>query len=357
MKRPRKQARRGRRSKKAPLPRKKRLERRATPPGFFESPPEMESVGSPAFARHETFAPRFGWLKKGFDGAGSESKLFLLTDAHLRLGVGKNMARSIRYWCHATGLLDERPIPGKRGTASTPSAFGTLLLGENGWDPFLEDPASLWLLHWKLVRYPTVAAFWHFAFTLLSEVEFSTDSLAADTEAYFKGRLQSDRVVYAAFEKDANCLVRMYADAADSPEAFSEESIHSPFADLGLIRRSASSGARRSDRYRFEVGRKLSLPASHVAASCLEFASRVAPGAQTIALSRLLSDPGSPGMAFKLGESALIGYLEEAELLTKQLHFGDAGGLVQLSFDGRPSTLATSLLAAYYAKVSKRAAA
>jgi hypothetical protein len=56
---------------------------------------------APVFARHETFAVRSGWLKKGFDAASDDEAIFLDDDAPLRLGVGKNMVRAIRYWCHA----------------------------------------------------------------------------------------------------------------------------------------------------------------------------------------------------------------------------------------------------------------
>jgi hypothetical protein len=62
------------------------------------------------FARHETFHPRFGWLKKGFDRASEDSEVFLREDAPVQLGVGKNMVRSIRYWCVAFKLLaDDQP--------------------------------------------------------------------------------------------------------------------------------------------------------------------------------------------------------------------------------------------------------
>ena len=46
---------------------------------------------NPIFARHETFHPRFGWLKKGFDAAVEEPEVFLREDAPVQLGVGKNI--------------------------------------------------------------------------------------------------------------------------------------------------------------------------------------------------------------------------------------------------------------------------
>lgn len=92
------------------------------------------------FARHETFHPRFGWLKKGFDAAKKNSEIFLQEDATVHLGVGKNMVRSIRYWCNTFKVLE----------GDKPSEFGSKLLDDRGWDPFCENPASLWLLHWNL---------------------------------------------------------------------------------------------------------------------------------------------------------------------------------------------------------------
>src|SRR6266508_2474489 len=65
----------------------------------------------PTFARHETFHPRFGWLKKGFDAASRHPDVFLRDDATVLLGVGKNMVRAIRYWCLAFKILYEVPSP------------------------------------------------------------------------------------------------------------------------------------------------------------------------------------------------------------------------------------------------------
>jgi len=110
----------------------------------------QNTVLSPIFARHETFHPRFGWLKKGFDAVCGDPDIFLAEDAHIQLGVGKNMAKSIRYWCKAFKLTDDSGI----------TEFGQQLLSEDGFDPYLEDSASLWLLHWQLLKPPCWATAW-----------------------------------------------------------------------------------------------------------------------------------------------------------------------------------------------------
>ncbi len=65
-------------------------------------------------------------------------------DAVVKLGVGKNMVSSIRYWMKVFDILDSK---------DTLTEFGTRLLDtEHGYDPYLEDDASLWLLHYKLIK-------------------------------------------------------------------------------------------------------------------------------------------------------------------------------------------------------------
>ena len=55
-----------------------------------------------SFSGHETFILRSNWLKKAYDILQEQPDLFFLEDAFVRLGVGKNMAQSIRFWGRAS---------------------------------------------------------------------------------------------------------------------------------------------------------------------------------------------------------------------------------------------------------------
>ena len=94
------------------------------------------------FSGHESFQCRQLWLKKGYDFV-LNNKNFNDEDAVVHLGVGKNMVSSIRFWMKAFNVLtlDDKLTD-----------FGKNLLDDNGYDPFLEDEASLWLLHYQLVK-------------------------------------------------------------------------------------------------------------------------------------------------------------------------------------------------------------
>lgn len=91
------------------------------------------------FSGHESFHCRPFWLKKGFDYL--ESNDSFGDQSAVEIGVGKNMVGSIRFWLKAFDLVDEN---------DKPLELAVRLFENNGWDPFLEDEATLWLLHYKL---------------------------------------------------------------------------------------------------------------------------------------------------------------------------------------------------------------
>jgi hypothetical protein len=107
----------------------------------------MVAAGQHSFSGHETFPFRYPWLKKGFDAVREDGDIFLRDDAVTLLGVGKNMVRSIRHWCLAAGVIAENKDAGPKLRSTE---FGRLLLADGGLDPYLEDPATLWLLHWRI---------------------------------------------------------------------------------------------------------------------------------------------------------------------------------------------------------------
>lgn len=98
------------------------------------------------FSGHQTFAFRHGWLEKGVKFVTAHG-VFSQDDAIVGLGVGKNMVESIRYWCQMTGVIT---VANQKDGTDQVTGFAHHLLDDAGWDPFLEDDASLWLLHWQL---------------------------------------------------------------------------------------------------------------------------------------------------------------------------------------------------------------
>ena len=132
-----------------------------------------------SFAGHETFPFRYTWLRKAIDLVASDPEGFGREDAMVRLGVGKNMVRSMRHWGMATGVIEEDPtVENNRGRSLRATEFGNRLLGADGWDPYLEDQGSIWLLHARLVSASDWATTWYWVFNHLPQPEFTKAELS-----------------------------------------------------------------------------------------------------------------------------------------------------------------------------------
>lgn len=93
------------------------------------------------FSGHESFPCKSLWLKKGYDFVVSGNS-FNSPEAVIGLGVGKNMVASIRYWMKAFGVMKNDEV----------TSLGKYLFdNKEGKDCYIEDIATLWLLHFTLV--------------------------------------------------------------------------------------------------------------------------------------------------------------------------------------------------------------
>ena len=123
------------------------------------------------FSGHETFACRYAWLPKAVTALEAKPTLFTdEDDAMVALGVGKNMVRAIRFWVDATHVAEQsKTAPGLEVTS-----LGHELLGKDGFDPYLEDVQTLWLVHWELstsVDQPLFA--WHYMLNYWHRPDFT----------------------------------------------------------------------------------------------------------------------------------------------------------------------------------------
>ena len=265
-----------------------------------------------SFSGHQTFPFRYAWLPKGVSAARSDPEVFSRPDALVRLGVGKNMVASIRFWCDALGLLEVR----RRTCSLTP--LGELLFGSgpihddrnpapdstlSGADPYLEDPGTLWLLHWQLASRPYPASTWFLAFTRWSESVFTREELARWLSRCASESLSS-RCSFNSIRRDVDVFLSTYTLAQRGQRHQFEDGFDCPLAELGLIRR--------FDRghYTFERGARPSLPDEILAYALADFWQDRAADQETLPVERVLFGPGSPGAAFKLGDRDMASILE-----------------------------------------------
>ena len=284
------------------------------------------------FAGHETFALRYGWLKKAVDCLEADCDIFSKDEAIVKLGVGKNMVKSIKHWALATKIFEET----KRGLSL--SYLGKRLFGE--WDPFLEDPASLWLVHWLLTTNPSKAALWFIIFNKYPRPDFTKNQLL-EFALELTGKYNI-KVLNTTISRDIDCFIRTYLSTKGSKN-YIEEIFYCPLNELTII-----SQLHDGESYQFNIGFKHSLPEHIVGYAMLNYIVDAQNSRKTISVSDCLYGEGSPGQVFKLDENSLVEYIEALHKLTDgAIELDETAGLKQLySKKEYPSI---ELLNSYYA--------
>lgn len=279
-----------------------------------------------SFSGHETFVFRYTWLKKAVDAVKADAKVFGQEDSIVTLGVGKNMVRSIRHWGLATGILEEEPK--SRGTVMSVSRFGDFLFGDrssNGVDPFLEDPNTLWLLHWSLLTNAVRSTTWQWAFNRLPSNEFTRESLYQSLEDELL-RLNLRPPSENTLRRDIEVFVRTYLSARSARGGMVEDSLDCPLTELGLLEEFSGTNLLSIRR-----GPKSTLSRRVFAYCLLDFWNKTAPATKTLAFSEVAYSRDSPGVVFKLDENSIIEYLETLETATDgALGYVESAGLKQV---------------------------
>ena len=248
------------------------------------------------FSGHETFPLRLLWLRKAYDAVsefedGAPRSLFIDPAAIIRFGVGRNMVTSIRHWALACDIIEEGD------GYYLPTALGDFLFGVNGRDPFMENAATAWLVHWLVAGHAERTTTWYWAFNYLNSQTFNHEVLAEPIFVFCKER-KRERTTATTIKRDVECFVRSYVPRTGGK--FSDDMMEPLLAELGLIR---SAGPK---SFAFRRGSKPGLPDGIIHFALLDFWKRFAPETRTLAVETIAFEPGAPGRVFKLDEHSLV---------------------------------------------------
>ncbi len=261
----------------------------------------------PQFSGHETFPLRYGWLKKVYDRVaetedqpGNRAACWD-HNAIARFGVGKNMVASMRHWAKATGVIHEPETSSVRTTE-----LGALLFGPEGIDPYMEHPATLWLIHWQLAAREEKTT-WFWAFSHYPAVTFERDGLIKRLD-----RLARDRSwpqpAGTTIRNDVACFIRTYVARQLSGKTGYDDALESPLTELGLIK-----AIGKKDGFRFVRGPKTTLGDGVFTYALIAFWSGYAPNVATLSFEAIAHAPGGPGRVFLFDENDVADRLARLE--------------------------------------------
>jgi hypothetical protein len=296
------------------------------------------------FTGHESFACRYAWLPKAYRELDINPSFFADEDkAMVRLGVGKNMVRSIRFWVEVMGVAAPT---GSRSFDLTP--FGRAVLAEDGFDPFLEDVRTLWLLHWNIATNKNPLFAWQFLLFSwpFGELTRSEALAALRREAHRVNAVHSD--VTLGIHLDV--FLHTYVPPRMVKGGF-EQALDSPLAELELLQqvgeRRVDGSSRREPSYSFRREPKPEVTKA-VFEYCLDdFWRRYKETDSTLAFRDVAMTAHSVGQVFKLPEDDVRGRLDTYAMSESSAPFRYQPSAVQgLIFRRNPN--ARDFLAAVY---------
>jgi hypothetical protein len=309
------------------------------------------------FTGHDTFPLRYGWLFKAVNHLNSNGKFSSSDEGSIRqsiveLGVGKNMVKAIQYWAEACNVIHSERSNNLFTHAV--SQNGEYLFGgehlEDGRDPYLELPGSIWLVHfWLNFNVEHLTAYRYF-FNFANVQHFEKTKLIADCFEDAKKLVDSELGNISTIKKDIDCFLNTYSKklkATPSKKSINIDEDHfiSPLSELNLIQDNGGGF------YISNLSERPELPIEIFTYALLEFfkTETVDSKVSTVDFDSLLSKPCSPGRIFRLSESGLGQKLDEVQGFTdNNISWVDSLGLRQVNVSEYAKTNSTHYLNQYY---------
>jgi len=292
-----------------------------------------KSIKKLTFSGHETFHCRQLWLKKGYDFVKNGYK-FTDNEAVVILGVGKNMVSAISFWMKAFNLID------KDGNTTEIADY---LFSSDGKDPYLEDEASLWLLHYHLVNHG-LASIYDLIFNDLrkEKIEFTKDNFLSFAERKLT-ELGVTNFNQKTVSTDFDVLTKMYTRTTEQVKD-KEDTFSGLLTDLNLIQEEKKT----TSLYSVPNERRTNIPEEIILYTILDKDDFQ----NSISLNTLFQERNQAGSVFAIKKNSLMEKLESlANNPTYKKYgvtFSDNAGIKELQFTSKPNKF--DILNDYYGK-------
>jgi hypothetical protein len=266
------------------------------------------------FSGHESFHCRQLWLKKGYDFIKS-GKSFTQEDAVVTLGVGKNMVTAIKFWLKAFNIINAQ---------EELTEFATFLFGNQGFDPYLEDDQSLWLLHYYLIK-TNFSSVYSLIFN-----EFRKEKIQFTKENFQAYALRKFGTVnIKTIGDDFDVFKKMYLNKPEDNKQ-TEDSFLGLLADLQLLR-SFEKGT-----YQINNSPRPTLTKNVFLFSILDNENF----GISVSLHSLENDENSPGVVFALSREDLLDKISTlVEEESDWISYNDQAGIKELQFKSKRAPL------------------
>ncbi|NRB62245.1 MAG: DUF4007 family protein [Saprospiraceae bacterium] len=313
------------------------------------------------FTGHDTFPLRYGWLYKAANYLKTNDKFPSSDDkgeirnAIINFGVGKNMVKAIKYWAEYTQIIDTTKNAG-RVIKHEMTAEGKYLFGNKdceGKDPYLEQVASIWLLHFWLNFNDNYLTAYRYFFNYSNVQHFEKTKLVVDCTESAKKLVTNEIGNESTLKKDIDCFLNTYckkfkSTAAKKKLTIDEDHFTSPLSELNLIQDNGGGF------YVSDLVERPELPIQIFIYALIRFTKLETQDSNinSIDFESLLTKPFSPGRIFRLSESGLGQKLDEAQVFSEgEISWIDSLGLRQVKVETTSMNSPDSYLDKFYGNI------
>lgn len=242
---------------------------------------------------HESFALREGWITKGLAAVKANPMVFSENSGADELGVGSNMAKSIRFWLTTANLIDEGK---KNGTKLTKVAE---MIYE--YDLCIGDTFTLGLIHYLLVQNHDKLTSWNVFFNQVDVDDFTKEELTEILNRLICEEGNLSEISARSLSDDVSCMLQMYTRQVQADYDPEEKKI-SPFAGLALMKKEG-------DKFRKNQPDRECIDKYLIFYILTDIFNNEQ--TESISIDELMKMPNGPAKIFNLKRFRLVEYLDQ----------------------------------------------
>lgn len=259
-----------------------------------------------AYGQHQSFYLRDRWLNKAMRHLRNDNRFFYDKEAFEKMGLGKNMVQSLRYWVVATGVVEE-VFNEDRKKIHLITKFGEILYG---FDKFIKFQDTASIIHYHMCRSPEPSTAWYWFFNELKETMITKENLIQE---FINWVNENEIKTFStnSLKKDIDCLIKLYTAGQSNIDP--EEVIQSPLSKINILEE------------RKGIIHKRNLPISKVGLNALMYVLldyKQSNNLDTVSVDELVAQKGLWGNVFNMNRSTIVNALTELSMHAKYpLHF------------------------------------
>jgi hypothetical protein len=250
------------------------------------------------YGQHQSFYLRDRWLNKAIRQLRVDSRFFYDKDAFEKIGLGKNMVQSLRYWAIATGVVEE-VFTEERKKIHLITRFGELIYK---YDKFIKFQDSAAIIHYHMCKQKEPSTAWYWFFNEMKETMGTKEKMTQEFINWVKEH-ESKPFSDKSLKKDIDCLIKLYTSGQSNIDP--EEVIQSPISKLGIL------DERKGIVY------KQNLLIAHVGHTALMFVLldyQLNHKINSVSVDDLVNQPGLWGKVFNMNRATIVNALTELSM-------------------------------------------